>query len=127
MASKSTKSILIACLSLGILLCILGCVSVGPSLNLQSDPNNVPVKSMEVTMDLDQRQEFFTQLQNFADKHSLKLDLRFDDAEKKDFFAHLQGDAYEVIIASRSGFPTEMSISFLNNASRPLLKRPLMH
>lgn len=70
-------------------------------------------------MDLDQRQEFFTQLQKFADKHSLKLDLRFDDAEKKDFFAHLQGDAYEIIIASRSGFPTEMSISFLNNASLP--------
>ena len=119
MSSKSIKSVWNACLFFGILVCILGCVGVVPSLNLQSDPNGIPVKSIKITMDLDQRQEFFTQLQNFADKHSLKLDLHFNDGEKKGFFAHLSGDAYEVVSTSRSEFPTEMSISFLNNASPP--------
>src|SRR5215208_91874 len=55
------------CLLPSILLCILGCVSISNIDLWQSDPNRFPIESMKITMALDHREEFFTQLQNFAD------------------------------------------------------------
>ena len=70
-------------------------------------------------MDLDQREQFFTQLQNFADKHSLKLESNFYDAEKKGFLVALYGDGFHITSVSRKKAPREISIGFYNEASPP--------
>ena len=118
--STDRKTLIIsASLLLGILISILGCVSISNVDLGRSDPNRFPVKSWNITMDLDQREEFFTQLQNFADKHSLKLESNFYDAEKKGFLVALYGDGFHITSVSRTKSPREISIGFYNEASPP--------
>jgi len=70
-------------------------------------------------MDLDQREEFFTQLQNFADKHSLELRSTFHDADKKSFIIVLAGDGFDISTLSHLYSPREIGILFFNEASPP--------
>ena len=119
MSSKNKKLILVICLLLSVLLYILGCNAM-PSIKkvLTPDPNRFPVKSWNITMDLDQREEFFTQLQRFADKHSLELRSTFYDADKKSFLTVLAGDGFDISVHSLLS-PREISIDFYNEASPP--------
>jgi hypothetical protein len=70
-------------------------------------------------MDLDQREEFFTQLQNFADKHSLALRSTFHDADKKSFIIVLAGDGFHISTLSHLYSPREISVDFYNEALPP--------
>jgi hypothetical protein len=70
-------------------------------------------------MDLAQREKLFTQLQNFADKHSLELRSTFHDAEKKSFIIVLAGDGFEISTLSHLYFPGDIRILFFNEASPP--------
>jgi hypothetical protein len=106
-------------LLLGILMSILGCVSISNVGLGQPDPNRFPVKSWNITMDLDQRERFFTQLQNFADKHSLELRSTFYDADKKGFLIILAGDGFDISAISTLHSPREISFDFYNEASPP--------
>jgi hypothetical protein len=86
---------------------------------LTPDPNRFPLKSWDITMDLDQREEFFTQLQNFADRHSLELRSTFHDADKKSFIIVLAGDGFHISTLSHLYSPREIDILFFNEASPP--------
>jgi len=91
-----------------------------PSIkNLTPDPNRFPVKSWNVTMDLNQREEFFTRLQNFADNHSLELRSTFYDADKKAFLIVLAGDGFDISAISTLHSPRKISVDFYNEASPP--------
>jgi len=120
MSSKNKNLIFVICLLSGVLLWILGCNAM-PSIKkvLTPDPNRFPVKSWNITMDLAQREEFFTQLQHFADKHSLELRSTFYDADKKGFLIVLAGDGFDISAISRTNDPREISIDFYNEASPP--------
>ena len=120
MSYKNKKLILVICLISGVLLCILGCNAI-PSIKTvpTPDPNRFPVKSWNITMELHQREEFFTQLQNFADKHSLELRSTFHDADKKSFIIILAGDGFHISTLSHLYSPREISVDFYNEASPP--------
>jgi hypothetical protein len=121
MSPKNTNLIWIICLLSGILLWILGCNAISSIKNVlpTPDPNRFPVKSWNITMDLDQREEFFTQLQNFADKHSLALRSTFHDADKKSFIIVLAGDSFHISTLSHLYSPRKISVDFYNEASPP--------
>ena len=70
-------------------------------------------------MDLEQRETFFTQLQNFADKHSLKLESNFYDADNRGFLIALYGDGFHITSVSRTRAPEKIGIGFYNEASPP--------
>jgi hypothetical protein len=108
------------CLLLGILLCVLGCASISTIELAQSDPNSFPVKSLKLTMELDQREEFFTQLQDFAEKHSLQLETTYYDADKKAFFVYLEGDSFHITGGANLYWPREINFGFYNEASPPI-------
>lgn len=120
MSLKNTNLNLVICLLFGVLLCILGCNAI-PNIKkvLTPDPNRFPVRSLKITMDLDHREEFFTQLQNFADKHSLELRSTFHDADKKSFIIVLAGDSFHISALSHLYSPSEISVDFYNEASPP--------
>ncbi|MBC7878245.1 MAG: hypothetical protein H7Y59_13835 [Anaerolineales bacterium] len=110
MLAKSTKLILTVCLLMTLLSSILAC-------GTSSDPNRFPVKSWNITMNLDQREKFFTQLQNFADKYSLELRSTFHDADKKSFIIVLAGDGFHISTLSHLYSPSEISVDFYNESS----------
>ena len=120
MPANRTKLILVMCGLLGILLCILGCNAI-PSIKkaLAPGPNRFPVKSLRITLDVDQREEFFTQLQNFADKYALALRSTFYDSDRKGFLIVLAGDGFHISVVSRMNHPQEIRILFYNEASPP--------
>jgi hypothetical protein len=118
MPLKNTKSIWIMCLLSGVLLCILGCNAISSiKIDLTPDPNRFPVKSMEITMDLDQREAFFTQLQNFANKYVLKQEVNFYDVENRGFLVALYGNGFRITSVSRTQDPKKINIRFYNEAS----------
>ena len=121
MSSKDKKLILVIYLLSGVLLWILGCNAVPNIINnmLIPDPNRFPVKSWKIAMDLGQREEFFTQMQNFADKHSLELRSTFHDADEKGFIIVLAGDGFHISTLSHLYSPREISVDFYNEASPP--------
>lgn len=118
--STNRKALIISVsLLLGILMSILGCVSISKVDLERPDPNRFPVKSWNITMDLDQREEFFAQLQNFADKHSLELRSTFYDADKKAFLIVLAGNGFDISVISTLKSPGEISVDFYDEASPP--------
>ena len=120
MLPKNTNLILVICLLSGVLLCVLGCNAIsGINRGPTPDPNRLPVKSWNITMDLDHREEFYAQLQNFADKHSLESRSTFYDADEKGFFILLTGDGFHISAISRTNNPREINIFFYNDASPP--------
>src|SRR5688500_1107778 len=106
MSAKHTKLILIVCLLSCVLLWILGCNAI-PSIKkaLTPDPNRFPVLAWRIALDLAQREEFFTQLQNFADKHSLELRSTFYDADKNGFLTVLAGGGFHISAVSGRTHP----------------------
>jgi regulator of replication initiation timing len=119
MLTKRTRLIFIVCLLAGLLVFGLGCISLTRSINLKGNPNSSSVRGMTITMDVDQRQEFFTQMQKFADKHALEFTINFHDADKKSFLIAIYGDSFHITSAGSLQDSSEIAISFFNEASTP--------
>lgn len=84
MFTERKKTILSACLFLGLLLVILGCegTSVMP-ITPGSSYEGLPRRKMDITIDTSRRQEFFDQLRNFATKQgfTIRIDTRTSGSE----------------------------------------------
>ena len=67
-------------------------------------------------MDKDRQDElfakFFTQLQNFADQHSLKFAASSYDVGKGTFIAKMDGDGFQIIIECPRSVPGEIDPQF---------------
>lgn len=86
MLTKRTKLIIGSCLLVGILLCILGCI--GAKMMTKTSENSserLPRRSVNITIDTSQRQEFFDQLQKFADKHDFTITIDTRSSGNEDF------------------------------------------
>jgi hypothetical protein len=118
MSAKSTKSILIMCLLLTLFLPILACVT-------SPDPNSVPVKSLQITMDVNHLEEFRAQLRNFADKHSLKFEEAFYNGDHTYFSVFMEADDFHIVLKNRIDSPGEFSCFFFNEASPPVPQKTI--
>ncbi|MFN8402074.1 MAG: hypothetical protein U0V48_00745 [Anaerolineales bacterium] len=97
MSTKYIRQVLVQCLVSGIVLWILGCNAISSIKSaVTPNPNSLPIRSADITMDLDQREEFFAQIQGFADQHSLEPRSTFHDADKKSFIIVLDGDNFQI-------------------------------
>ena len=114
MSTKSTRSLLIACLLISLLLSIFGC------LTASSDPNSVSVKDFEITMDANHLEEFRAQLRKFADKHSLKLEEAFYNKDHTYFSIFMETNDFHIVVSNRIDSPGEFGFSFFNSASPPI-------
>ncbi len=122
MSAKYIKLILIVCLLLGLLACIVGCISAWPAIKkglTQNIGSDAPLRSFKVTMDVNQQKELFTQLQKFADKHSLNLQIEFFNADKTLFLAETDGNGFHIIASNDTVAPREIQVSFNNVGSTP--------
>lgn len=68
---------------------------------------------------MDQRQEYFSQLQKFADKHSLEFSISLYSTDGEIFLVRLQGDGFHVTSVGDEISPKEVEIDFFNESSPP--------
>ena len=73
MSASRTK--LIASVFLSVLLCVFGCISIAQIAEKGSE-GQAPIRSLQIIIDVNRREELFDQLQKFAAKHSFRLLIR---------------------------------------------------
>jgi regulator of replication initiation timing len=117
-SSKHVKWILVVCLLVGLLVCGVGCIRLTRSINLQGNPNSLSVKGLEITMDANQREEYFSQMRKFADKHSLRFELSSYSSDNKRFIIAMYGDGFHITSSNISNSP-RIAIAFFNDATTP--------
>ena len=121
MSAKQLKLILIVCLLAGLLVCGFACISLTRSINLKGNPNDLPVESFTIITELNQREEFFTQMRKFADKHTLKFALVVHSPDKASFAIQIDGDGFFITAVGTTISPREIDIGFYNAPYSPTL------
>ena len=121
MSAKQLKLILIVCLLAGLLVCGFACISLTRSINLKGNPNDLPVESFTIITELNQREEFFTQMRTFADKHALKFALVVHSPDKASFAIQIDGDGFFITAVGTTISPREIDIGFYNAPYSPTL------
>jgi len=113
MLSKYTKSILIVSLLFGLLLSIFGCLTASSTPN----PNKLPIKVLEITMDENHLEEFRAQLRKFADKHSLTFTESFYNKDHTFFSVEMNGDDFHIFLQNNKDALGEFSLGIFNEAT----------
>ncbi len=68
---------------------------------------------------MNQRKEYFSQLQKFADKHALKFSISLYDTDGEIFLIRMQGEGFHVTSVGNKTSQKEVDIDFFNEATRP--------
>jgi len=114
MLTKRAKWALLIGSILGILICVFGCANMIASsseYNKRDPSERLPIRTLSIRVDKDQREELFSQLRKFSEKHRLSFDLAF--YRDKEIFSIAMGD--ETIGISGLSKPittTELDIHF---------------
>ena len=115
MSTKRAKWIVLIGSILGILICVFGCakmIATSSSEYNESYPSvRLPIRTLSIRVDKDQREELFSQLRKFSEKHRLKFYLSFYE-DKKIFFVVMYGDTLHISALSKPITTTELDINF---------------
>ena len=109
MAAKGTK--FITRLLLGVLLCILGCIGA-----VATDNNGAqrPMRSLRITIDVNRREELFTQLRGFAEKHGFEILIREVKVHPDGIYIEMYRNGLEILAGDIPKSPTKISLGFYN-------------
>ena len=90
---------------------ILGCVSIARNLDTKHPSEKVPIRILSIQIDQEQREELFSQLRKFSEKHHLEFRLSFYENEKV-FFVEMYGKRLEILALSKPVATTNLDIGF---------------
>ena len=115
MSTKRAKWIVLIGSILGILICVFGCakmIATSSSEYNESYPSvRLPIRTLSIRVDKDQREELFSQLRKFSEKHRLSFDLAF--YRDKEIFSIAMGDeTIDISGLSKPITTTELDINF---------------
>lgn len=100
---------------LGILCVVLGCV-VMANLAEQGSKGRAPIRTLVISLDANEKDEFFSQIKQFAEKHSFKIYIRDVEVDigpsGKGFFGEMLRSDIDMTIFGTPSAPIEVSISF---------------
>jgi hypothetical protein len=98
-----------------LLFCVLSCIGFTQIAKLGSE-GQAPIKTFEVTINVDQREKFFAKLRSFADDHAFKIIIRNVDVSTgpsgKGFFVEMLRDDVHIYAISNPSAPIMVSIGF---------------
>ena len=83
-------------------------------------PNRLPVKSIDITIDVNHLEEFRAQLRKFADKHSLTFTESFYNKDNTFFSVEMNGDEFHIFLQNDKDSPGEFSLGIFNEATPPV-------
>jgi hypothetical protein len=96
MLTKCKKRIICACLLLGILLSILGCVGIKTITAQKQRYPQEAKRSVDITIDTSHREEFFDQLRKFANKHNFTILIDPQPSGVGDFLIYMTREDIEI-------------------------------
>ena len=96
---------------LGVLLCILGCMAAVGTVDDSAQP---PLGSLRITIDVNRREELFTQLREFAEKHSFEILIREVKVHPDGIFIAMYRNDLKILANDVPKSPTIISLGFYN-------------
>jgi hypothetical protein len=111
MSTKRAKWFLLVGSILGILCCVFGSVSVARNYNKRNPSERAPIRTLSIRIDEDERDELFSQLRKFSEKHHLEFSLSFYKG-KEIFFVDMEGMGLIISALSTPVNTTELDIDF---------------
>ena len=110
----------IVSVSLAVLLCIFVCIGLA-RLAQRGSEGQSPIRSLVIAIKLNQRDEFFAQMQKFADKHAIKILIRDVEVNVgpsgKGFFIEMHRSDIQISAVGEPSAPIMVSINFYDEDS----------
>jgi len=116
MAAKGIKFItrLLLGVLLGALLCIFGCIA---AVGTADDAAQLPMRSLRITIDVNRREELFTQLRGFAEKHGFEILIREVKVHPDGIFIAMYRNDLKILANDVPKSPTKISLGFYKRQS----------
>jgi len=111
MLTKRAKWAVLISSIFSISLSVFGCVDLAKNFSTKDPSEKLPIRTLSIQIDEDQREELFSQLQKYSAKYDLKFYLSFYEG-KKIFFVVMYGDGFHISALSRPVSTTELDIDF---------------
>ncbi len=108
---KTIPTILMAAL-----LCIVGFICIITLTNTKSD-GQAPIRRMRIIIDVDRREELFTQLRKFAEKHDFRILIRDVDVTPDGIFIEMNRTDLDIIASDVPNSPTIIRLRFYEGDS----------
>ena len=118
MLTKRAKWVVLIGSILGILVCVFGCAKMiatsSSEYNGRYPSVRLPIRTLSIQIEENQREELFVQLRKFSDKHQLRFDLNFYKGEEGNeiFSVVMYGDTLHISALSKSINTRELDIRF---------------
>ena len=107
MVAKGTKFITL--LLLGVLLCIFGYIAVVATTHAGAQP---PMRTLIITIDVNRREELFTQLREFAEKHGFEILIREVKVHPDGIFIAMYRNNLKILANDVPKSPTKINLGF---------------
>ena len=108
MLVKHKKLFMVLSLSL---LCIVGCIGIAKITSKYSEGQS-PIRGLQITIAVHQREELFTRLRTFAEKHDFEFHLDFYDGDKKIFLVAMYREDIKILAVDVTNAPTVIELDF---------------
>jgi len=96
---------------LGILICIFGCVNLEGNFNTKDPSEKLPIRTLSIRVSENQREELFSQLRKFSEKHELEFYLNFYRGGEI-FSVEMYGEGLEIFVLSKPIHTTQLDFDF---------------
>ena len=123
MKEKNTKPFVI--LTVGILLSALacfvfGCLWSGGAVLLSDNREKLPIRSLDVVIDIEQRSDLFTQLRRFAEKHNFEILIRDVKVYPEGVYIEMSRDDLRILAHDSANSPENITFGFYDRLPIPL-------
>jgi hypothetical protein len=109
MSAKRAKWIVLIGSIVAILICVFGCANLADNFNTKDPSEKLPIRTLSIQIDENQREELFVQLRKFSEKHVLEFYLNFYGGGET-FSIEMRGKGIQ--IAALSTNTRKLNISF---------------
>jgi len=99
-----------------LLLCIFGCIGF-TDIAQKGSEGKAPIRELRITLNVNQHEELFIQLEKFADKHDFEFLVRSVEVIPAGIFIEMYRDDLEISAVSVPDSPTKIDLNFYERDS----------
>jgi hypothetical protein len=115
MKEKNIKPLVILAIGIlvGALSCfVFGCLWSGGAILLSENSEKLPLRSLHVVIDMEQRSDLFTQLRRFAEKHDFEILIRDVKVYPEGVYIEMTRDDLRIIAHDSANAPENITFGF---------------